>query len=167
MKRNYLIIEFVLLLLICSTVLQAQTEQPKLDQLEFLKKAIGTWEYKISQDSTYTFHMELYGDKGGIGWAKVTVKDKIIMEGQILFSYSKELDKIILAFLVKGKEIALTVRWATAINRYTRVGYKYVANPESAPLRYEVEYTNPDTFVEDIFINNKKTATKTWTRLKD
>jgi hypothetical protein len=167
MKRNYLIIGFVLVLLICSKILQAQTTQPKLDQLELLKKAIGTWEYKISKDSTYTFHMEPYGDKGGTGWAKVTVKDKIIMEGQILFSYSKELDKVILAFLVKGKEIALTVKWATAINRYTRVGYKYAANPESAPLRYEVEYTNQDTFIEDIIINNKKTVSKTWTRVKD
>jgi hypothetical protein len=155
----------VVFLILSSNGIRAQTGQPNLDQFELWKQTIGTWEYKISKDSTYTYSIEPYG-LGGVGWSKITVNDKTIQESRFVVGYNTEMNKMVYANLVKGKELALTVRWATAKNRSVRVDLNYVSNLDNAPRKFETEIKSPDMYTEYIYMKNKLVETKTWTRVK-
>ena len=51
---------FVFLLFLFNGI-QAQTQQPKLDQLKLIQQFIGTWKMEISNDSTFIVEMEPVG----------------------------------------------------------------------------------------------------------
>jgi hypothetical protein len=165
MKTKCLALIFVLFFFCFVGRIQAQTTQPKLNQLELSRQTFGTWETKMPGDSTYIFNLEPYGT-GAVGWGKITYKDKVIMEGKILAGYDKTIDKIIIAYLVEGRDLELTVRWYTSNNKYERVLYKDIDNPAVATIRWEAEIKSPDMFIEKIFRKNTQPSIKTWTRVK-
>jgi len=165
MKKAYLSIAIAVFFLTYTSGIWGQTTQTKLNQAELWNQFNGTWDCEIAKDTIHTFYMEPYGI-GWVGWTKITTKDKTLMEGKLLFGYDKELDKIIVARIVKGNDLLLTASWFDPNNRNMRVDFKYASNPEMSPRKFEIEFKTPDLYLEYIIRNNKLVETKTWARVK-
>jgi hypothetical protein len=99
MKKNYLITMVFLFMLIYYYGILAQTEQTKLNQVEFMKQFIGKWKSEIGKDTTLVCEFKSFG--GGLElMAKSEIKGKIIFEEKALIGYDKTFDKLIQSSLV-------------------------------------------------------------------
>ncbi len=61
MKKMHLTIGITVFILICSTGMQAQTTQTKLNQVELMKQFIGTWQSNVGKDSVDVREWQNYG----------------------------------------------------------------------------------------------------------
>ena len=61
MKKIYSTIGIAVFILICSTGMQAQTTQTKLNQVELMKQFIGTWQSNVGKDSVDVREWQNYG----------------------------------------------------------------------------------------------------------
>jgi hypothetical protein len=61
MKKICLTMTIAVFLLICINGLQAQTTQPKLNQVELMKQLIGTWQANVGKDTIEVWECQQYG----------------------------------------------------------------------------------------------------------
>lgn len=61
MEKLSLTIRIAVFILICSTGMQAQTTQTKLNQVELMKQFIGKWESNVGKDSVDVRDWQNYG----------------------------------------------------------------------------------------------------------
>lgn len=62
MRKFFLATRIAVFILICSTGIQAQTTQTKLNQLELMKQFIGTWQSNVGKDSVDVREWQNYGN---------------------------------------------------------------------------------------------------------
>ena len=62
MKKFCLSITSAVFLLICLGGIQAQTTQPKLNQVELIKQFLGTWQANVGTDTVEVWESQLYGN---------------------------------------------------------------------------------------------------------
>jgi len=61
MKKLSLATTIVILLLVCSDGIQAQTTQSTLSQVELMKQFIGTWKFDLATDTTIFWDLKTFG----------------------------------------------------------------------------------------------------------
>jgi hypothetical protein len=150
MKAFYLWTLVVSCLIVSSKVMQAQTKQTPLNQIELMKQWIGTWK----TEGTYlSSEIHSYGIDGLEGFQKIQFKDSIISEYKFIYGYDKNSDKYIFAAIGKNSPgVILMAFWFTEKNLCERIPYEYISNPEQASSRaiYEFKSNNSvkATFVE-------------------
>jgi hypothetical protein len=166
MKTFYLITMIAVFLLPGKNGINAQTAEPKLNQIELMKKYLGTWKCEIAKDTFYIEEEKPFGDAIEGNYKYVT-KDKIIDTGKQLIGYDKENDKfIIVQFGKSSPVIQILAFWFTSKNESEGCPFRYITNPENAPSVWKNEFKSPDMFVETDIANNKKVGTRTYTRIK-
>src|SRR5450759_2326899 len=165
MKTSYSATIIALFLFLSSNVIQAQTAQTKLNQVELMKLQIGTWKCDNNKDTTVFWEGKPYGT-GLDCYYKNVVKGKIVSEGRELWGYDKSIDKFICASLDKGKDIELQAVWFTSKNVYEYIRYSDIPNPEKASWKIVGEFTSPDVVVETTTLNNKIILIETYTKVK-
>ena len=90
-----------------------QTTQPKLNQVELIKKLIGNWKVVMAKDTVLYLDYKAFG-LGFEGNDRTLAKDKKIGEEKELWGYDSKLDKFDGADFVKGKDIEIWVFWFTS-----------------------------------------------------
>ena len=165
MKTLYLTIMVALFLYFCTTGIQAQTTQTKLNQVELFKQWIGTWKSENAKDITAFWDAKSYGTGLDVN-LKVVTKGKIVVEGKQLLGYDKSIDKYIQAEMVKGMDIEIVAVWFISKNKYVSIPYSEISSPEKASIKWEGVFKSPDMIVETTIANNKPVKTYTYTRIK-
>jgi hypothetical protein len=64
MKRTYAFLLGLIFTLLYMNGIDAQTNQPGLNQMELLKQFTGTWENKTNKDTLYIAEFKTYGNDG-------------------------------------------------------------------------------------------------------
>ena len=166
MKKSLLILVIAGFLVIGLSEIQAQTTQPKLDQLELMKQFLGTWKYELAKDTTIISEFTPFGTAIEDNYQIVT-EGKILDSGNELLGYDKNDDRIIIARLSKSSPNIEITSWCwTAKNIFEGVRFQDIANPQNATFIMKIEFKSPDLFVMIFTQNNKVIATYTYTREK-
>jgi hypothetical protein len=98
MKTSYSC-SLVTIIILCTNGIQAQSTQPKLNQMELMKEFMGIWKGEIAKDTVMIMNFTSYG-KAVENSYKIIVKDKILYSGKEIYGYNQKYDKIILAAFV-------------------------------------------------------------------
>ena len=165
MKTFSLTTMIVAFLFLCTYETKAQTTQTKLNQVELMKQFLGTWKSEMVQDTIWTGEGKSFGN--GIElYFKGESKGKIVSEMRSLMGYDKKNDKLIEADLMKGSDILVYAVWFNVKNKCIVIPYEYIANPEKAPMKWDVEFKSPDVFIQTMTMNNKIVQVTTFKREK-
>jgi hypothetical protein len=165
MKTFYLTLTVIALLLLSTNTAQAQTTQPKLNQVELMKQFIGTWEGAAGKDTTVIAEQKPYGTGQECYWKSVT-KGKIAWEGKQLYGYDKKIDKFIYVNLTKGEDIEIEAMWFISNNKCIDIPYSDIANLDKATVKGEIEFKSPDAWSETNFKNGKPVMIYNYKRVK-
>ena len=166
MKKLCLTTACVVFLLLCVNGVQAQTTETKLNQIELMKKFIGSWKCEVAKDTINYSDAKSYGT-GLYGEFKYVAKDKVFLEGKQLYGYDRSMDKFILSVLNKGMDIRLAAMWFTSENQCVVYYLKDISNLEKASFKVEIEFKTPDLMSYKTIINNNLTRTDIFVRVKD
>ena len=168
MKKIFLTITIVVFLLICSSGIQAQTTQTKLNQIELAKQFLGTWQNVSENGTIQVVEITCFRNGGFEQYKKDISKEKIISEIKYLWGYDKINDKYILASIGNDKpDLNLRVIWFTSKNTCEHFPYTYISNPEQVTSKTIYEFKSPDMFTATGMKDNKPAGnTSTWTRVK-
>jgi hypothetical protein len=165
MKKSFLILVIVGFLVIGLSEIQAQTTQPKLNQVELMKQFIGNWKVELPKDTVYYMDYKAFGS-GFEGYDRTLAKDKMIGEEKELWGYDSKLDKFVGADFVKGKDIEIWVIWFTSNTKFESVHLSDISNPDKASIRGEGEFKSPDAYSASEFMNGKVVLTYNFKRVK-
>jgi len=155
------------LLLLCISIMQAQTPDVKIDQVAFMQKFIGSWRAEVGKDTIMVFDVIPYG-KGSEREITLITKGGDISMAKMLFGYDEENDKIIEAIIYKSSpNLMIRVWWATSENSSEGVLLKDIADPENAEFKMKGEIKSPDLFVLTHLFNNNVVAEYTFVRQKE
>lgn len=163
--KTFLSSSLIVLLLLSANGIQAQTSQPKLNQVELMKQFIGSWKYDWAKDTTLFGEIKPFGTGLEVYWKYVT-NGKIVTEAKELFGYDKKIDKYVAAYLEKGTDIQLVALWFISNNKFIRTYYNDIENPDKSSFKAEGEIIPPNIYKETIIINGKPLNTITGTRIK-
>ena len=165
MKTFCLTTVIVVFLLCCTNGIQAQTTQTKLNQVELMKQFLGAWKSEMVQDTIWTGEGKSFGN--GIElYFKGESKGKMVSEMKSLMGYDKKNDKLIEVDLMKGSDIMVYAFWFKLKNTCIEIPYEYIANPEKAPFKWDIEFKSPDLFVQTMTKDNKIVQVMTFKREK-
>jgi hypothetical protein len=163
MKTFYLTTVIVVFLLCCTNGIQAQTTQTKLNQVELMRQFLGTWKSELVQDTIWTGEGKSFGN-GMELYFKAETKGKMVSEMKSLMGYDKKNDKLIEVDLMKGSDIMVYAFWFKLKNTCIEIPYEYIANPEKAPIKWDIEFKSPDLFVQTMTKDNKIVQVMTFKR---
>ena len=165
MKKSFLIIVIVGFLAIGLTEIQAQTTQPKLNQVELFKQIIGNWKVDMAKDTVLYWDAKEFGT-GLECTDKTYAKDKLISEEKELYGYDSKLDKYVGVDLVKGGDIEVWVLWFTSNTKFEAVHLSDISNPDKATVKAEGEVKSPDAYLNNFIMNGKVILTYNFKRVK-
>jgi hypothetical protein len=137
----------------------------ELNQVELMKQFIGSWKGDNSKDTIVLLDMKSYGT-GLETYLKCVTKGKIFLEGKQISGYDKNVDKFIMADIIKGMDIMIYSTWFTSKNTCEFVLLKDISNPENATFKKEIEFKSPDMFLYKMIVNNNIVKTDTYTLVK-
>ena len=165
MKRFWLLSSIAVFLLFCVSGLKAQTTQTKLNQAELMKQFIGKWK-NVENDTTYIWECKSFGSALEFT-IRTETKGKITIDAKSLLGYDKENDRLIEAIIdPKSPEIYLCPCWFTSRNSFVQILWKDKADPDSADIKWAIEFTDPDSFVITEIRNNMKGDPHTYSRAR-
>lgn len=142
------------------------TETSKeIDQVELHKQIIGYWKSEVAKDTTCLWDVKSYGT-GFECYFKFVTGGKVVMDGKQLWGYDKNLDKYTMAEMIKGMDNQIFASWFVSKNKCEMLSLKDISNPDQAPLKWELDFKSPDTFMQTTIAVNKPNRTDTWTRVK-
>ena len=151
------------LVLIGTFELQAQTTDNKLNQVDLMKKFVGSWKCELGKDTVLIGDNIAFGT-GLVCSTQIIANGKILNSVKQLYGYDKKIDKFIVAELIESSPvIEICSTWFTSQN----TGELVVTNPDNAPLRFRFEFKNADLIVQTAIQNDKVIKEITITRIKD
>lgn len=162
MKTHYFTLTVIVLLLLCTNVAQTQTTQAKPNQVELMKRLIGSWKADFAKDTTLYWEAKPFGT-GLECYYKTVTKGKTLMEGKQLFGYDKKIDKYLASNLVKGMDIEIWALWFTSSNKYIITSYSDIANPDKSSFKVDGEFISTNAYNETFIINGKPVITYKYT----
>ena len=155
MKISLKTLLIVLFILINMNRTHAQTTETKLDQVELMKKFIGTWKGEFGDNSVFVSENKQFAN-GIISNSYITTNGKIIESVAQLYGYDNKTDKFIIAELKESSSvIEICSTWFTTIN----TGEIIITNPDNAPFRFKFEFKTPD-MIEQTAIQDNKVVNK-------
>ena len=133
-----------------------------------MKQTIGTWKYEFpNKDSSIVAEMKSFGNGGIEVNQKWFFKGKILFDQKFVSGYDKKSDKYIGAMINKDNpEISLSAYWFTSKNKYERIPFENISNPEQATFKMTYEYKSQNLMIGTIIEKNKPDRTFTWVRVK-
>ena len=148
-------------------IVKASDTPKELNQVELMKKWIGTWKNEIGQDSTVISEFIPIGKGGLEGYQNSFLKGKIVSEEKNLWGYDKKSDKYFCARIWKDKpDMILFAFWFTSENTCERIPLEYLSNPEQAPIKTIYEFKSPDSVTKTDSEKNKPVKAYTGFRVK-
>ena len=156
----------VVLLLLYTNVIQAQTTQAQLNQIELMKQFLDTWKCEFGKDTIVISETKAFGNGGLETYQKWFFKDKF--EQKFIWGYDKKSDKYVCAKIKNDNpEISLILFWFTSNNTCERIPYEYISNPELATSKAIYEFKSTDFMIATFKQKNKLDRTFTWFKIKN
>jgi hypothetical protein len=156
MKRIGFTTMMVTILLFGSIRIEAQTLQPKLNQVELMKQFLGTWQTEMASDTIQIDEYTAFGNTV-VGNIRNITKGKILQSAKELWGYDEKNDKIVFAEVSDSSpNINLYAFWFTSKNNCEGVPYQDISNPGKATLKYKMEIKSSDLWVMKMLQNNKE-----------
>jgi|WetSurMetagenome_2_1015567.scaffolds.fasta_scaffold09887_4 hypothetical protein len=150
-------------ILLISAVSNSQTSRPKPDQVELMKKFIGTWTCTTGKDTTALWEFTPFGT--GLECHVSYVTDaKVFGEMKALYGYDRQYDKYIAPGMVKGKDMEIFAIWFTGEKSYEIIFFRDISDPDSATVRNLGSFESPDTLLVTTFVNKKPVRTLSYSR---
>lgn len=164
--KTFLLSSMIVLLLLCALGVQAQTTQPKLNQMELMKQPLGIWKGELAKDTVMIMNFTSFGLAIEDNY-KIATKDKILYSGKEIYGYNQKYDKIILAAISDNSpNIDLMAIWFSSKDTMNLVGYQYLTNPEKSPFKMQWILMPPDSAKRIVYQNNKVISVSTYFREK-
>jgi hypothetical protein len=158
MKKNFLLVGIVLILLLCTNGIQAQTTQSKLDPNEVWKPFIGAWQTNVGKDTMEVWDYKLYGKALTVNVYQVTKDKKTPISINNVFFDSKE-------GKFKGFVLWNNGGHSTWISTYNAeknsllVDMVWNFNPETVWAKFEQVLVNPEEWT---WVRFNKDGVKQW-----
>lgn len=163
MKKIHLVI--ICIFFFASSLIQAQTAEPILNQLELMKQFIGSWKTDFDKNGTFFWEAKSYGTGFETNLHGVS-NGNTVFDGKQLLGFDKRNDKYIVAQMFLGKDIEIGATWFISKTKYKWIPNCDITNPEKSSVIIEGEFKTPDMFVEIKKVNDKPVRTLTYTRVK-
>jgi hypothetical protein len=164
--KTFLSSSMIVLLLLSAFASQAQTVQPKLNQVELMNLFNGKWEGELAKDTLFYVDFKPFGTTGADMYFKVVSKGNILSEIMELFGYNSKLNKYIGTILEKGKDAEIGACWFTSNNKYIVTYLNDISNPDKASWKCEGVFKSPDAITEIEYQNGKAVMTYNYKRVK-
>ena len=155
MKTFSLTFIIAVFLLFSSNVIQAQTTQTELNQIELMKQFIGTWKCEMPNNRTFVMEGKSFCNGLEFYW-KTETNGKILSEGKSLFGYDR-INERILDFQIVSNSPDIII-WAglfTSPNIYEAILLKEISSPEKATEKWKYEFQPSDMLVCTHTVNGK------------
>jgi len=164
MKITFLTTMAVVFLLLNSTVLQAQTTEPKLYQVESLKQFEGQWRYELKKDSGEYWDAKLLG-KALVFTVYSENKSKKNLMYQSSFGLDSKTGKIM------GFVLFPNADYKTWIGSFVKEGTLALDmvdnfNPEKVSINCEFQFDTPDLLTVTCFNKGERIGLKKFNRIK-
>jgi hypothetical protein len=134
---------FVFLMFLFNGI-QAQTQQPKLDQLKLIQQFIGTWKMEINTDSVYIFEMEPLG-KSIIETDYLVVNGKKEYDSKWTYGYSTETEQFKLFAVYPNGKYQTWIGSFTSEKKWVQQMVQDF-NPEMVLMKAEFNFNTPDSY---------------------
>jgi hypothetical protein len=166
MNKSLLMLVIAGFLVIVLSEVQAQTTQPKLNQVELLKQFNGKWGGVLAKDTIFNVDFNPIGTTGLETNFKIVSKGKVLSEVMELFGYNSKMNKYIGTILEKGKDAEIGACWFTSNNKYIVTYLNDISNPDKASWKCEGVFKSPDAITEIEYQNGKAIMTYNYIRVK-
>jgi hypothetical protein len=150
--------------LLCYGPLQAQTSISKPDQQQLIKQFVGQWKAVTGKDTLMTATYKSFGN-GLDGISLFETGSDTRREGRQLFGYDPKTDTFIEAEMTTASDIELWACWFISNKIFIGVPLADLPNPSKAITKVEIIIQSPDTFVQNIYQNDKIVGKKTMKRI--
>lgn len=155
MKKLGLTIVIVVSLFAISNGIQAQSTQAKLNQMELMKRWVGTWIGNIGKDTIFIIECNPF-NKGFELYLKNEVKGKVVIDWKTLVGYDRKSDKLIEALIFDDNpEMMLLSMWFSSPSKCEEIFLEDSASPEKAINKWIFEFKIPDMLIWNELVNNK------------
>jgi hypothetical protein len=139
------------------------TETSKeLNQIELMKKFIGTWKAEAGKDTSFIWEGKSYGEGLDV-YVKTETKGKIVSEGKAVLAYDNNSDKYIQARIMKTSGSIIGEMWFTTKNTCEGVLLKDISNPENGQFKAIFEFISPTKLTQTYKVPNKPDVVSTFT----
>jgi len=166
MKKYFLTTVIVFILFLCTTGIQAQTADTKLDQIELMKQCLGIWKGELAKDTIMIMNWTSYG-KAIEDDYKIVTKDKILYSRKAIYGYDQKYDKIVAAAITDNSpNIDLMAIWFSSKDTANLLGYQYLSNPEKSDFKMQWIFIQSDSAKRIVIYNNKVVSVSTFFREK-
>jgi hypothetical protein len=164
--KTFLSTAMIVLLLLGANVAQAQTTQPKLDQMELMKQFLGIWKGELKKDTVMIMNFTSYG-KTIENNVKIVTNENILSSAKEIYGYDQKYDKIVAAVIHDNfPQIAIYAAWFSSKDTGNLVGYQYLANPEKSSFKVQWILIPPDSSKRIVLQNNKVVSVSRYFREK-
>mgnify|MGYP000459921748 CR=1 FL=1 len=114
--------------------------QTKLNQVELMRKFLGSWKGEFAENSIFLCENKAFGN-GIISYSKITTDGETLDSIVQLYGYDSVADKFTIAELKESSPvIEICSTWFTSKN----AGEIIITNPINAPFSFKFEFKNPD-----------------------
>ncbi len=163
MKKFSKEIVILTLLIISMNGLDAQNPKTGPDQIELMKKFLGSWECEYCKDTFLLIENTPFGtgmvSHGHIITTGGDTLDSIIQ----LYGYDKKADRFIMTELVKSLSV-LEISYIRFISETH--GEMEVTNTENARYRWTFDFKTPDVVVQQAILDDEVVKEVTLNRVK-
>jgi hypothetical protein len=144
---------------------QVNAVQARLNQIELMKQFTGSWKAEIAKDTVVLWDIKSTGT--GLDCSYRYMKGgNVLFEGKQQWEYDVKTDKSVGTQVVNGKNEPMGFAWFTSKNKYVMVSYTNNNKSDNSGWKIEAEFKNPDTFIQNTFVNGKPINTVTFKRIK-
>jgi hypothetical protein len=167
MKKPCLTAVICVFLLFISDGILAQSGQTKLNQVELMKKCIGSWKIELPEGEAMIMEVKPFGS-AMVGNTKFISKDTAFDSNKYLWGYDKTNDKIVLAEIFDNTpDIEIDILWFTSESTVDGVLQKDITSPENAVIKFKFEFKSLDLIIFKYLKNNNVLTELTFNREKE
>jgi len=163
MKKKFILVVIVGLLQFEFFMIQAQTTEKKLNQVELMKQFLGTWKCNPGRDSVETWIVKSFGN-GFEYYATGVYKDKTYWEEKNLWGFNSKSETWMIFILYPQGNYATYYGKFISNNEIVWDGFD-ISNPEKIIARGGALFSSPDKFTFIWYTDGKKSEV-TYNRIK-
>ena len=166
MKTLCLTTLIIAFLFLSANTLQAQTTQPRLNQMELDLQFIGRWRTEAGRDTSIIIECKTVCN-GVETIYRTETGGKVLFEEKSLLGYDKKSGKLIECSVDnRSPYIGVYAAWFTSKNKMEEILLEDLPNADKASSKTSFEFISPDVFEITYTENNKVTGKHTFHREK-
>lgn len=168
MKKVFFATMILVLMVLGTSGLHAQTVETKLNQVELHKKYLGTWRSE-HKDTIAVVTYTPYAKNGMQATYKVTTKGKIVYQSRQLLAYDKNSDKYLCMYFEKSLPGVNLYMCGFTSGDQTETVQLLISDADHVKKGNEMwreVFKSRDMFIQNYQVNNKTVSVRSFMRVK-